>query len=535
MNPYVIAIVVIAAYLIILYALNRTGALAKHGIRLWGPVAMWRTEKGKRLIERLAGPKRFWRFYSFFAKVVCLCVMAFIMALLIWEAMIVGNIPAESAPSPELLLGIPGINPIIPIGYGILGLIVAIVVHEFAHGILTRVGGLRLKSLGLVFLVVPLGAFVEPDEDELVKTEKKKRTSVYSAGPAMNVVVAVICALLFSSLFLSSAEPVREGQVVLSVAAGGPADHAGLVFGSQIVNIDGHAVVTKDDFENMTAPFPGNNVTVEYYHSDQLKSAEVASGVVVTQTSSDLPAAEAGMKIGMIIASLNDSVIYNSSDFSRALSLTKPHQTVNVTVLAFYEGSGRFEEFSAIKTVTLESRRDYYLKYAPDLVGPDFKDVGYLGVNTAYLGAVVNSPEVIVRRLAHPYYGVDSIGESITSTLGYLALPFAGLPPIQSPVTDLFSPGGVLAWMPSGAFWVLANSFYWIFWINIMVGMTNVLPAVPLDGGYLFRDWLDSIILKVKKNATQKERERYVARITYALALIVLFLVIWPIIGPRVL
>jgi membrane-associated protease RseP (regulator of RpoE activity) len=66
-----------------------------------------------------------------------------------------------------------------------------------------------------------------------------------------------------------------------------------------------------------------------------------------------------------------------------------------------------------------------------------------------------------------------------------------------------------------------------------MVGLTNVLPAVPLDGGYLFRDWLDSLVQRIKKNATDKDREKYVAGVTYTLALIVLFLIIWQLIGPR--
>jgi membrane-associated protease RseP (regulator of RpoE activity) len=66
-----------------------------------------------------------------------------------------------------------------------------------------------------------------------------------------------------------------------------------------------------------------------------------------------------------------------------------------------------------------------------------------------------------------------------------------------------------------------------------MVGLTNVLPAVPLDGGYLFRDWLDSLVLRIKRNATEKDREKYVAGITYTLALFVLFLIIWQLIGPR--
>ncbi|MDD1767708.1 MAG: site-2 protease family protein [Methanomassiliicoccales archaeon] len=533
MNAYVIAALVIAAYIVIFYILMKKGILEKHGIHMWGPILMWRTQKGKNLIERLSKPKRFWSAYSTLAKFICIGVMIFIMALLIWEATLVASIPAEKAPGPELMLGIPGINPVIPIWYGILGLVVAIVVHEFSHGILTRVGGMPLKSLGLVFLVIPLGAFVEPDEKELTKAEKKKRTSVYAAGPAANVIVAIICALLFSTVFLSSVAPVRDGQVVISIATDGPADRADLSFGSQIVSIDGQSVLTKDEFDNFTAPLPGENVTVQYYFSDTLYSKEVTSGVAVTQTASGLPAADAGIEVGMIIASLNDTSIRNASDLKETLSLTHPHQTVNITILTYYEGSGKFEVFSDLTTITLASKKEYYLRVAPDLVGPDFKDSGYLGVNTAYLGASVNSPEVVVRRLAHPMYGVESAGDAISSTLYYLALPFAGLAPIQSPITDLFAPSGLFAGIPVEAFWVISNCLYWIFWINIMVGMTNVLPAIPLDGGYLFKDWLDSLVVKVKKDATEKDRDKYVSTITYVLALAVLFLIIWQLIGPR--
>jgi membrane-associated protease RseP (regulator of RpoE activity) len=68
-----------------------------------------------------------------------------------------------------------------------------------------------------------------------------------------------------------------------------------------------------------------------------------------------------------------------------------------------------------------------------------------------------------------------------------------------------------------------------------MVGMTNVLPAVPLDGGYLFRDGLDALVKRFKKNASDEERIKYVGKITYALAIFVLFLIMWQLIGPRLL
>jgi membrane-associated protease RseP (regulator of RpoE activity) len=138
-------------------------------------------------------------------------------------------------------------------------------------------------------------------------------------------------------------------------------------------------------------------------------------------------------------------------------------------------------------------------------------------------------------RLATPYAGADDLNSYVTSSLRYIALPFYGLAPLTSTITDLYEPQGVWGALPDGVFWVLVNCAYWIFWINLMVGMTNVLPAVPLDGGYLFRDGLDALVKRFKKNASDEDRIKYVGKITYALAIFVLFLIMWQLIGPRLL
>ena len=99
--------------------------------------------------------------------------------MLIWQAWLVfGFTPEqkESLPGPEVALVIPGINPILPlefIGYIILALVVAMVVHEFSHGILTFAGKLKVKSLGILYCIVPIGAFCEPDDEELKNTTIK--------------------------------------------------------------------------------------------------------------------------------------------------------------------------------------------------------------------------------------------------------------------------------------------------------------------------------------------------------------------------
>ena len=205
-----LVLLAIAAFIIIVRLADRKGWIKKYGMKAYGPFLMWSTQRGKKLINWLARPKRFWLVYAMVAKWVCLVVMFLMMALLLWEATIVPSIPAESAPGLDMMLGIPGINPIIPLWYGIIGLVVAIFIHEFAHGILTRVGNMAIRSMGVLLLIVPMGAFVEPDEEALVKAEKRKRMSVYAVGPATNIIVGLVCALLFSSAMMGSVEPVQR-------------------------------------------------------------------------------------------------------------------------------------------------------------------------------------------------------------------------------------------------------------------------------------------------------------------------------------
>jgi membrane-associated protease RseP (regulator of RpoE activity) len=530
-----LVLLAIVAFVFFVRLADRKGWIKKYGMKAYGPFLMWSTQRGKALIDRLASPKKFWLSYASIAKWICAVVMFLMMALLLWEATIVDQIPAENAPGLEMVLGIPGVNPIIPLWYGILGLLVAIVIHEMAHGILTRVGSMEIRSMGLLLLIVPMGAFVEPDEEALVKTDKRRRMNVYAVGPATNIIVGLVCALIFSSAMMGSVEPVRDNPIIVSVADDGPAEMAGLGFAAQIVQIEGTPINTYDDFYEFSGPDPGEKVNVSYYFEGELRTAEVFAGVLLTSVSSGYPADEAGLEAGMIIFSLNDTVIRNDGDLKEVLRSTVGGQTVNVTALIYDRDAGQYVLEPSVTSVTLMSRLAYYQEVSPGSIDDDFEDYGFMGINSAYMGAGVNEPGIILERLSTPYAGADDLNSYVTASLRYIALPFYGLAPLTSTITDLYEPQGAWSVLPDGVFWVMVNCAYWIFWINLMVGMTNVLPAVPLDGGYLFRDGLDALVKKFKKNASDEERIKYVGKITYALALFVLFLIVWQLIGPRLL
>jgi len=101
-------------------------------------------------------------------------------------------------------------------------------------------------------------------------------------------------------------------------------------------------------------------------------------------------------------------------------------------------------------------------------------------------------------------------------------------------VADLLVVNGPLAALPAGAFWMLANLFYWLFWLNFMVGATNALPARPLDGGHIFRDGILKMLSKVRPGLSAKEADRTADRISWGIALVVLFLIIWLVAGSYV-
>src|SRR3989454_350723 len=200
--PLLAAVGVIVLWCLGLYGLQRRGLLEPHGLQPSpppaGPFLMWKTVRGRQLIDRLARPKRFWRVFGDIAIVLVALTMLGTTVLLAWEATLVQNAAIRSnPPSPETLLGLPGINPIIPLGYGILGLAVAIILHEFSHGILSRVANIKIRSLGLIFLIFPIGAFVEPDEDELRALPRRERGRLDRKSTRLNSSHLVISYAVF--------------------------------------------------------------------------------------------------------------------------------------------------------------------------------------------------------------------------------------------------------------------------------------------------------------------------------------------------
>ncbi|MDD3263945.1 MAG: site-2 protease family protein [Candidatus Nanoarchaeia archaeon] len=93
---------------------------------------------------------------------------------------------------------VPGTDIRIPLIYGLLGIFVVALIHEFSHGIVSKANNIKILNTGIVFLGPIAGAFVEPDEEQLEKSSFIKKQSILAAGPFSNIILALIVLVLMN-------------------------------------------------------------------------------------------------------------------------------------------------------------------------------------------------------------------------------------------------------------------------------------------------------------------------------------------------
>lgn len=136
-------------------------------------------------------------------------------------------------------LGLPGINPYLPIVNGWIALLVAMVIHEGAHGIVARSLGLPVKSSGLMFfLILPIGAFVDIDEDALKTAKAADSGRVLAAGAGINFIVGIVCLLLLFGV-VSAMKPASTQGFGVIVTTNSPISNAGVETYDYITAVNG--------------------------------------------------------------------------------------------------------------------------------------------------------------------------------------------------------------------------------------------------------------------------------------------------------
>ncbi len=483
----ILAVVCFALYWAAVEVLRRRGTLEKFNVSSIGPILMIRTTKGLKVLEAISKPKKFWRTIATLGIPAVFLGMAFMFSLiLIMDYVMFTNPPKPSpATNPRNALLIPGINQFIPLVWGLIGLIVTLVVHEFSHAILCRVEGVRVKALGVILALIPIGGFAEPDEKELMDEKKLRRIQrirIFSAGIISNFIVAFIAFFAFFHLlgFLQPHAIVMVSNV------------KGVENGSVILSINGIPVY--DELDLKKALSLGDSITVRLENGKTVTLEKVA-GVYVAGVLKGYPAEKAGIKVGDVILAVNGIPTPTVGDFMKVMLNTTPNETVTVTL--FHDGK------TENVTMTLARKGDH--GFMGVLIGGDYVS----GLVLGYSGRLLESLKDVPKSLA-----------DVRGWLYVVAMPFM-FQGFSGEVMKFFTPKIFGDWL----FYIL-NTLYWVGWINFYVGLFNCLPAVPLDGGRVLQEVLTAVF------RGEKGRE-ISAMVVKSLAMVVFLSIILSILIPN--
>lgn len=493
-----IAAALIGLYSILLLPLRDSEAWRKRGVTVGGlsgiPLLIFlRTTKGLKLLDTLSRPKRFWRVVvSIGIPLVVLSMIYFLILVLLMTYLMILSPPEPSSyNAPRNILLIPGLNEYIPFFWGWIALFVTMLVHEFAHGILSRVEGVRVKSMGIVTLfVAPIAAFVEPDDEDLFGTKDKPplvskvaRIRILSAGVIANFLVAALAMALFFGPVLGSISPV-DRLIVVGVGEGTGAEEAGFESGMALLQVNGiDAIKNEELYRNLGSGTAEMVVTNNGQKEILFLPGQPERGIMVASVFPDSPADDVGLPAGSVISRIDGQEVVNVEGFRSQMNLTRPGQVITITT-----GDGKSYQ---VNLTTAVGQEEGVPAEEVDGAGTGFIGIGISG------DAIFSGGAVFQEAPASQFLQVlKSIPENGIEGFTYmLSLPFSGIPGFTQKgfpgfsgwLTSVYEPIGWAEPLGERFFWI-ANLLLWIGWINLYAGLFNCLPAGPLDGGHIFRD-----------------------------------------------
>ncbi len=143
---------------------------------------------------------------------------------------------------------IPGPVFSVPFWYWLIAIFIIAVTHETFHAIFIRLEKVPVKNYGiLLFLLLPIGAFVDPDNDKIKRLAFTKKLRIFAAGSLINIIVAIVAVLVFAGgVFAFGGLAKTSGVMIDSIAPNSPAESAGLQ--GNIHEINGEPVKSTLDF-----------------------------------------------------------------------------------------------------------------------------------------------------------------------------------------------------------------------------------------------------------------------------------------------
>jgi regulator of sigma E protease len=398
----------------------------------------------------------------------------------------------------------------------VLGII--IVIHELGHFAVAKFFKIRVETFSVGFgprligfrrgetdyriSAFPLGGYVkmagENPTDEITGAEheflskpKWQRFLVASAGPAMNVILAIV---LLSGLYVYGTE-VPEFMILKAtvdvVEPGSPADKAGIQSGDVIVSLDGKENPTWQDVFNTTLTRAGANLPVVIERNGQRiettlvperrgrdDAGYVGMGptvrVVVTGVSG-APAKAAGIQVGDEITRVNGIELKRSGRTIQEIMQTIQEKTFPITII--------------------RNGKEMELQVTPELQG----DRKMLGIN-------IPPPAVMVKLGL-----IDAFRKSLQVNKEYAALLFDLIPRLikrEASMRQISGPIGIIQVSGQAFDAGIVPLITLMAIISLNLGVVNLLPIPILDGGTMLLLLIESLMgrdlsLRMKERIVQ--------------------------------
>ncbi|MWG36802.1 site-2 protease family protein [Halomarina oriensis] len=533
MGPLAWVLVGSGCYVVAAMLAQRRGHLPDW-VEVSGPITTVHTRRGRRLLNRLARHDRFWRGFGTLAVAVAFLLMALLAGVVLVAARAALSGAGDTAVArPRNTLVVPGVNDFLPLSVApelLVGLLLALAVHEGAHGVLCRVGGIEVESVG-VFLLgpIPTGAFVDPDDATADAASPAVLDRMFAAGILTNLVVAAVAfGLLFGPV--GGAIAVAPGAAVGGVVDGSPAADAGIETGDRITAVAGESVTDPADLDaalaDGTCAVPvelnGNrdvtlrravtvaDSTATFQRGTRLTSVdgeavctltgfeaavgdddrvtvrtdggaahELVVGARATPTAGGPLSSAGAPSKPFTVVRVDGERVHSTDALLAALDDRSPGETVEV--VAYPDGGSDPRTYA----VTLGSDGDgaAYLGVVPQ------RGVGGYTLVDAGVGTYPADEMLSLFR----GQGEDPFGFGpaslllvvvllpMAATVGFAPYDFPG---IEGSVANFYTVPALPAPLDGGVF-VLANVLFWTGWVNLQLALFNAIPAFPLDGGKL--------------------------------------------------
>jgi len=264
-------IFLVSVYTAVAYYIHSRKLWEDH-ITFYGPIMAIKTNRIG-FFDKFAAFRRFFRFYGSAGVIAVVIVSVFITFMLFVSVRYTLLIQPEPTGiyEPQNILLLPGINEYVPSTLAVwLAFIITIGVHEFGHAILCRVENIKVKTMGALIAVIPVGFFVEPDEEELDSTKGMAKIRMFGAGITNNLVVGFSCFVLLI-LCMGLVTPVSL-PIIHGVYKDYPADGAGILPGSIVTAINGVPVSSRSDVSAiLNETKPGDVLILSTEHENNIK------------------------------------------------------------------------------------------------------------------------------------------------------------------------------------------------------------------------------------------------------------------------